>query len=64
MPAGTGGRVYGVLEIVWPVPLPPQRPQIVRQVEALAELCAHTLETYTPPGGLPVRSGCCRTRPN
>ncbi|MFE1263338.1 SpoIIE family protein phosphatase [Streptomyces albogriseolus] len=51
VPAGTGGRVYGVLEIVWPAPLPPQPPQIVRQVEALAELCAHTLETYTPPGG-------------
>jgi serine phosphatase RsbU (regulator of sigma subunit) len=43
--------VYGVLEIVWPEPLPPQRPQIVRQVEALAELCAHTLETYTAPDG-------------
>ncbi|GAA3504470.1 SpoIIE family protein phosphatase [Streptomyces prasinosporus] len=51
VPAGTGGRVYGVLEIVWPAPLPPQPPQIVRQVEALAELCAHTLETYTAPGG-------------
>ncbi len=51
VPAGTGGRVYGVLEIVWPAPLPPQPPQIVRQVEALAELCAHTLETYTAPDG-------------
>ncbi|MER7488041.1 SpoIIE family protein phosphatase [Streptomyces sp. NPDC126497] len=51
LPAGTGGRVYGVLEIVWPDPLPAQPPQIVRQVEALAELCAHTLETYTAPGG-------------
>ncbi|MEV5440829.1 SpoIIE family protein phosphatase [Streptomyces sp. NPDC052682] len=47
VPAGTGGRLHGVLEIVWPTPLPPQPPQIVRQVEALAELCAHTLETYT-----------------
>lgn len=51
VPAGTAGRVYGVLEIVWPDRLPEQPPQIVRQVEALAELCAHTLETYTPPGG-------------
>ncbi|GHH93466.1 SpoIIE family protein phosphatase [Streptomyces capillispiralis] len=50
VPAGTGGRVYGVLEIVWPGPLPPQPPQIVRQVEALAELCAHTLETFEVPG--------------
>ncbi|MEU5703886.1 SpoIIE family protein phosphatase [Streptomyces aurantiacus] len=46
LPAGTGGRVHGVLEVVWPSPLEPQPPQVVRQVEALAELCAHTLETY------------------
>ncbi|MFD7391525.1 SpoIIE family protein phosphatase [Streptomyces sp. NPDC059852] len=49
VPAGTGGRIHGVLEIVWPAPIEPQSPQIVRQVEALAELCAHTLETSTPP---------------
>ncbi|EFE71227.1 ANTAR domain-containing protein [Streptomyces sp. NWU49] len=55
LPAGTGGRVHGVLEIVWPTPLPEQPPQIVRQVEALAELCAHTLETYTAPSGPPHR---------
>jgi serine phosphatase RsbU (regulator of sigma subunit)/PAS domain-containing protein len=48
VPAGTGGRLHGVLEIAWPEPLAPQPPQIVRQVEALAELCAHTLETFTP----------------
>jgi serine phosphatase RsbU (regulator of sigma subunit)/PAS domain-containing protein len=48
VPAGTGGRIHGVLEIVWPTPLKAQPPQIVRQVEALAELCAHTLETYAP----------------
>ncbi|MFI1167424.1 SpoIIE family protein phosphatase [Streptomyces sp. NPDC020801] len=47
VPAGTGGRIHGVLEIAWPGRLEPQPPQIVRQVEALAELCAHTLETYT-----------------
>ncbi len=46
LPAGTGGRVHGVLEVVWPTPLEPQSPQVIRQVEALAELCAHTLETY------------------
>ncbi|MFJ8632343.1 SpoIIE family protein phosphatase [Streptomyces sp. NPDC093568] len=49
VPAGTGGRIHGVLEIVWPAPLEAQPPQIVRQVEALAELCAHTLETTAPP---------------
>ncbi|MFD4953395.1 SpoIIE family protein phosphatase [Streptomyces sp. NPDC058451] len=47
VPAGTGGRIHGVLEIAWPGPLEPQPPQVVRQVEALAELCAHTLETST-----------------
>ncbi|MEU3725049.1 SpoIIE family protein phosphatase [Streptomyces sp. NPDC031705] len=49
VPAGTGGRVHGVLEVCWPQPLPPQPPQIQRQVEALAELCAHTLDTAVPP---------------
>ncbi|MFF3849216.1 SpoIIE family protein phosphatase [Streptomyces sp. NPDC002328] len=47
LPAGTGGRVHGVLEIAWPGRLERQPPQVVRQVEALAELCAHTLQTYT-----------------
>ncbi|MEE1752092.1 SpoIIE family protein phosphatase [Streptomyces sp. SP18CS02] len=47
VPAGTGGRIVGVLEICWPHPLAPQPPQIERQVEALAELCAHTLETHS-----------------
>ncbi|MEW1569208.1 SpoIIE family protein phosphatase [Streptomyces sp. NBC_01281] len=50
VPAGSGGRVHGVLEIAWPSPLAPQPPQVVRQVEALAELCSHTLETHVPPG--------------
>ncbi|WP_416071382.1 SpoIIE family protein phosphatase [Streptomyces sp. ME02-8801-2C] len=49
VPAGTGGRIHGVLEIVWPTPLGAQPPQIVRQIEALAELCAHTLGTCAPP---------------
>jgi PAS domain-containing protein len=51
VPAGTGGRLHGVLEIVWPAPLEPQPPQVVRQVEALAELCAHTPESYVPHRG-------------
>ncbi|WP_030784605.1 SpoIIE family protein phosphatase [Streptomyces sp. NRRL S-920] len=45
LPVGTGGRVNGVLEICWPSPLEPQPPQILRQIDALAELCAHTLES-------------------
>ncbi|MFF8271783.1 SpoIIE family protein phosphatase [Streptomyces sp. NPDC016562] len=48
IPAGTGGRIHGVLEIGWPQPLPPQPVQIIRQLEALAELCAHTLEEQSP----------------
>ncbi|MFE5724205.1 SpoIIE family protein phosphatase [Streptomyces erythrochromogenes] len=48
IPAGTGGRIHGVLEIGWPQPLPPQPVQIIRQLEALAELCAHTLEEQPP----------------
>lgn len=48
VPAGTGGRIHGVLEICWPQPLAPQPRQIERQVEALAELCARTMDA-TPP---------------
>ncbi|MFI1507621.1 SpoIIE family protein phosphatase [Streptomyces sp. NPDC020597] len=56
-PAATAGRVHGILEIAWPAPLPPQPPQVMRQVEALAELCAHTLQSYVSvrgPGRQPV----------
>jgi serine phosphatase RsbU (regulator of sigma subunit)/PAS domain-containing protein len=51
LPAGAGGRIHGVLEIAWPKPESPLPRPVVRQVEALAELCAHTLETFTPPPG-------------
>ncbi|MFE9750319.1 SpoIIE family protein phosphatase [Saccharothrix saharensis] len=47
-PAGAGGRILGVLEVCWPSRLEPQPPRILRQIEALAELCAHTLETGVP----------------
>ncbi|MFF8950232.1 SpoIIE family protein phosphatase [Streptomyces sp. NPDC014940] len=46
VPAGAGGRIHGVLEIAWPGPEGPRPPQVVRQLEALAELCAHTLESH------------------
>ncbi|MEU2793415.1 SpoIIE family protein phosphatase [Streptomyces sp. NPDC007100] len=49
--AGTGGRIHGVLEICWQQPLPPQPPVIMRQIEALAELCATTLETTSASRG-------------
>ncbi|MFI9237277.1 SpoIIE family protein phosphatase [Streptomyces sp. NPDC053079] len=48
VPAEAGGRILGVLEVCWPHPLAPQSPQIRRQLEALAELCAHTLEHASP----------------
>lgn len=50
VPAGTGGRIHGVLEVAWPQELPPQPAQILRQLEALAELCAHTLDEQSPQG--------------
>ncbi|MET9378224.1 SpoIIE family protein phosphatase [Streptomyces sp. NPDC002992] len=52
LPAGTGGRIHGVLEICWPEALTPHSPAIARQIEALAELCAHTLENLPPSVGL------------
>ncbi|WP_078955041.1 SpoIIE family protein phosphatase [Streptomyces griseus] len=56
VPAGTGGRIHGVLEICWAHPLGPLPQAVERQIEALAELCAHTLETLpeASPDGLPV----------
>ncbi|MEU6315736.1 SpoIIE family protein phosphatase [Streptomyces sp. NPDC047014] len=48
VPAGTGGRIHGVLEICWPQPLADQPPQIERQIEALAELCARTMDASAP----------------
>ncbi|MEU1075570.1 SpoIIE family protein phosphatase [Streptomyces sp. NPDC005878] len=56
--AGTGGRIHGVLEICWPRPLQLPLPQAVeRQLEALAELCAHTLESLPTPSPSVPRSG-------
>ncbi|REE97653.1 SpoIIE family protein phosphatase [Thermomonospora umbrina] len=56
VPAGTGGRILGVLEICWPEELEPQPPQVERQIEALAELCAHTLETRDASPDVPAVS--------
>ncbi|MGW0366183.1 SpoIIE family protein phosphatase [Streptomyces sp. NPDC002990] len=49
LPSGAGGRVHGVLEVCWPTRTTPQPPQIIRQLEALAELCAHTLNDQPAP---------------
>ncbi|MFI5540934.1 SpoIIE family protein phosphatase [Nocardia sp. NPDC051900] len=57
IPAGAGGKLLGVLEVCWPQPLEPQPPQVHRQLEALAELCAHTLESDLAAVRAPDRPG-------
>ncbi|WP_083880578.1 SpoIIE family protein phosphatase [Nocardia araoensis] len=57
VPAGAGGKLLGVLEVCWPQPLEPQPPQVHRQLEALAELCAHTLESDLAAAQAPDRPG-------
>ncbi|MFE0274516.1 PP2C family protein-serine/threonine phosphatase [Streptomyces sp. NPDC058992] len=52
LPAGTGGRIHGVLEICWPQLLPDRGLAVERQLDALAELCAHTLESAPADAGL------------
>ncbi|WP_063726554.1 SpoIIE family protein phosphatase [Streptomyces sp. RTd22] len=53
LPAELGGRTLGVLEVCWPHPRPPLSAPVSRQLDALAELCAHALpgteETATGP---------------
>ncbi|MEU3370509.1 SpoIIE family protein phosphatase [Streptomyces sp. NPDC006660] len=49
VPAGTGGRIIGVLEICWAGRLPLQSQSIERQVQVLAELCALALESHPVP---------------
>ena len=44
LPAELGGRVLGVLEVCWPQPVEDLPPVVSRQLEALAELCAYTLD--------------------
>ncbi|WP_410632455.1 SpoIIE family protein phosphatase [Amycolatopsis sp. cmx-4-83] len=46
VPTGTGGRIIGVVEMCWPEPLPAEPGRQRRQLEALAELCGHTLDTW------------------
>ncbi|MFJ9793336.1 SpoIIE family protein phosphatase [Streptomyces globosus] len=50
VPAGIGGRLTGVLEVCWNDRLPEQSQPLQRQFEALAELCAATLETWADSG--------------
>ncbi|MET8009198.1 SpoIIE family protein phosphatase [Streptomyces sp. NPDC005271] len=43
LPAELYGRILGVLEVCWPHPQPPLPAPVSRQLNALADLCAHTL---------------------
>ncbi|HKN51046.1 MAG TPA: ANTAR domain-containing protein, partial [Amycolatopsis sp.] len=49
VPTGTGGRIIGVVEMCWPGELPAASPHLKHQLDALAELCAHTLDTWDGP---------------
>ncbi|MGA5760078.1 SpoIIE family protein phosphatase [Nonomuraea bangladeshensis] len=67
MPMTRGGRVVGVLEVCWPyAPEAADASRAERQIEALAELCAHTLTA--PPGGpasdLPELAGLADALPD
>jgi serine phosphatase RsbU (regulator of sigma subunit)/PAS domain-containing protein len=44
IPAQLGGRLLGVLEVCWPGPVGELPQPVHRQLQALAELCAHTLD--------------------
>jgi serine phosphatase RsbU (regulator of sigma subunit) len=44
IPAQLGGRLLGVLEVCWPGPVGELPQPVHRQLEALAGLCAHTLD--------------------
>lgn len=57
VPAEVNGRMLGVLEICWAGPLPPQPPQIERQVRALGELVARTLDSRPSRGPDPGPGG-------
>jgi serine phosphatase RsbU (regulator of sigma subunit)/PAS domain-containing protein len=62
IPAQLGGRLLGVLEVCWPGPVGELPQPVHRQLQALAELCAHTLDVMPaadPPGtsGTPGTSG-------
>ncbi|WP_127354514.1 SpoIIE family protein phosphatase [Actinacidiphila soli] len=53
LPARLGGRILGVLEVCWPGPHTALSPSEHRQLDVLADLCAHTLsgaptDTYGP----------------
>ncbi|GAA2507032.1 SpoIIE family protein phosphatase [Streptomyces thermolineatus] len=51
LPARVAGRVLGVLEVCWPYAQPPLSAVVERQLDALAELCAHTLPGSVPEAG-------------
>ncbi|WP_063765479.1 SpoIIE family protein phosphatase [Nonomuraea candida] len=56
VPMTVAGRVLGVLEICWPHALPPHPPRLERQIEAMADLCAHTLDSPFGPAVPPLHT--------
>ncbi|MEZ0110192.1 serine phosphatase RsbU (regulator of sigma subunit) [Catenulispora sp. EB89] len=59
IPAQLGGRLLGVLEVCWPGPVGELPQPVHRQLQALAELCAHTLDIMPAdqPGGFGPSGG-------
>ncbi|GGO87918.1 SpoIIE family protein phosphatase [Wenjunlia tyrosinilytica] len=56
LPARVAGRLLGAVEVCWPGPLPPLTPAVGRQLQALADLCAHTLRApLSAEGGDPAQ---------
>lgn len=51
VPAEHAGRILGVLEVCWDHPIEYPSPQVHRQLESLAQLCAHTLEAEPQEAG-------------
>ncbi|WP_436497995.1 SpoIIE family protein phosphatase [Actinokineospora sp. HUAS TT18] len=60
LPAMVGGRVMGVLEICWPTAIPPQPRRIVRQLDALGELCGHAMHALPIATPLPADADLAR----
>ncbi len=60
VPAEAQGRIHGVLEICWPGAPIPRQPAVRRQIESLAELAAHTLETLPTAAGTDDETAAAR----
>ncbi|HVK26263.1 MAG TPA: SpoIIE family protein phosphatase [Actinokineospora sp.] len=59
-PAMVGGRIVGLVEICWPIAIPEQPRRIVRQLDALGELCGHAMHTLPVAAPLPADADLVR----